>query len=122
MDDLELTKRCAMAMEYFDVLEWSKATHISSPSAMAARRFPTSPFENYDPLTDDQQAMALVKRFRLAIHPPNPEGPRKYHKEWTVEHVESQMGESSTDLNRAVCMCVAAHIPARLSAPVAAEK
>jgi len=55
---------------------------------------------DYDPLHDDAQAMALVKKLRLSVEYQGvPSG-----FNW---HVMSAMVSSSADLNRAIVECVA---------------
>ena len=97
MTDLELTKRCAEAMgigveESHGVL------------AAYAKHDQHLVMEVYDPLHDDAQVMALVKKFELAVAwswahrisvQPKPEDdePIKHHC-------------THTDLNRAIVECV----------------
>jgi hypothetical protein len=83
MTDAEIVRKCAEAM--FDALEWEQRLFA------------------YDPLHDDAQAMALVKRFKLWIMP---------HYEglaWLVSDANDtdKYQSSSDDLNRAICECVA---------------
>jgi hypothetical protein len=54
----------------------------------------------FDPLHDDEQAMALVKKFGLTIY-----GPRK-DIDWRVGTPSIDTTESP-DLNRAIVECVA---------------
>ena len=56
MTDLEMTKLCAEAMG-IKASDWDNEYHGSIPPAKPP----------YDPLLDDAQAMALVKRFCLDI-------------------------------------------------------
>lgn len=51
-----------------------------------------------DPLHDDAQAMALVKKFRIQIDP--------YDDQWNVAIV-GKSAALTEDLNRAICLCVA---------------
>ena len=90
MTDLELTRLCAEAM--FDRLEWEQ------------RLF------NYDPLHDDAQAMALVKKFRLLIElNPNILGRqvRVSGSEIASDIPPFDKCNYETALNRAICECVA---------------
>ena len=84
MTDLEITRLCAEAM--FTPLEWEQRL-----------------FE-YDPLHDDAQAMALVKKFLLSIDPAQPIG-------WHVAKQETKFFDAAyaheDDLNHAICECVA---------------
>jgi hypothetical protein len=57
-------------------------------------------FERYDPLNNDEQAMALVKRFNLQI--------RRDGDEWEVGRgPHGGCDGFGTDLNRAIVECVA---------------
>lgn len=112
MTDLEMTKLCAeaMAFEFMSAEgtglivisdeppEWAKPIAVGGKTAIP-----------YDPLHDDAQAMALVKRFAL-----HPETPMNNDGLWTVEayqwrgttlHVVSC--SENADLNRAIVECVA---------------
>ena len=93
MTDLEITKRCAEAMELRD---------ISSHDERSVW-FYDKGVDNvlrYDPLHDDAQAMALVKKLGLHIvfQPMCPDT-------WRVDDTEKDA--ASPDLNRAICLCVA---------------
>lgn len=59
---------------------------------------------SYDPLQDDEQAMALVKKFRIHINP--------WAQGWeaSIAPPEAQnclSHATNADLNRAICECVA---------------
>lgn len=54
----------------------------------------------YSPLTDDAQAMALVRKFRLYID-------GMLLPDWTVA-ATGGYSACNVDLNRAICLCVAA--------------
>ena len=89
MTDLEITKLCAEAMGLMPVSYY--------------------PDENYDPLHDDAQCFALVKKFQVVI-----EREMRNTREFAVTVFPSRgFGASvssvrnSTDLNRAICECVA---------------
>ena len=87
MTDLEMIKKCAEKMgidaERVGLNEWSNRP--------------------YDPLHDDAQAMALVKKFYLSIirNDKTPDVP----PHWTVTD-KTWLG-ISPDLNRAIVECVA---------------
>ena len=89
MTDLELTKRCAEAMG----LNYNiSGEYISiAPSGEGAK------FWRYDPLHDDAQAMALVKKFRLES---------SFGIEWTVIGGDPVARAQNQDLNRAIVLCV----------------
>ena len=88
MTDGEMTKLCALAMG----VEWE---HLI-------------PRSTYHPLTDDAQAMALVKKFHLMIRPPD--GVEDY--EWSAIDLNGD-GISSKDLSRAIVECVARSVAIR---------
>lgn len=95
MDDLEITKACALAMGGI-------ATEL--PDFEGLWLVGNNSY-SYDPLTNDAQAMALVKRFGLHIT-------RLSSADWSVVHFPK--GKSRTDsdaihaiLNAAICECVA---------------
>ena len=81
MTDVEMVKRCAGAMGYMADVDWVEP--------------------KYDPLHNDAQAMALVKKFRLDIE-------RCDDGEFMVTWGE-KLGNfvKSPDLNRAIVECVA---------------
>lgn len=76
MTDLELTKLCADAM---GLTSWHDKSYW------------------YEPLTNDSQAMALVKKFKLDI-----EWMGTDTDLWRVEYAHSD-----ESLNRAICKCIA---------------
>ena len=93
MTDLELTKLCAEAMGYLPK-EWSQSIKVPEQLLCDGRL--------YDPLHDDAQAMALVKKFKLRSICVNDNG----SDNWSVSRgfMESAM---NPDLNRAIVECVA---------------
>jgi hypothetical protein len=96
MDDLTITRLCAEAMGVED-------------NCMSAGRDASSMFL-YDPLHDDAQAMALVKRLRIRIIFPKAPGCAAAIDEWYSDHkIESVhfISRKDDDLNRAICECVA---------------
>lgn len=90
MTDLEMTKLCAEAMGWIE----------------KARRYGMK----IDPLHDDAQAMALVKKFHISIGAPFPDTPQ-----WECEiggrflpsGIKPFYGWATKDLNRAIVMSVA---------------
>lgn len=101
MTDLEITKLCAEAMG-LDKFQWQTGGIVT------ASHLPILTLDgriDYDPLNDDAQAMALVKRFGL--HQIFEGG----HKRWHVSFNAEDRGVRNVDLNRAICECVA-HIQA----------
>lgn len=91
MTDLEMTKLCAEAMEI--------------QCSVMAGTVRSDPYHNveYNPLHDDAQAMALVKKFKLFVnHSDVDESP--YWK--TAPHGRG-VTTCNSDLNRAIVECVA---------------
>ena len=86
MNDLDITRLCAEAMGLTVVMQ------------LGEWRFPRTQSEHslYDPLHDDAQAMALVKRFAKVIV-------RRKGGDWSVNLDCAR----ASDLNRAICECVA---------------
>ena len=85
MTDLEITRLCAIA-------------YGISVDGMGGILLPLSAF---DPLHDDAQAMALVKKFKLDLWWPFSDAP-----EWHCADINSKYTHNA-DLNRAICECVA---------------
>lgn len=106
MSDLEMTKLCAQAMGYHIRPEPSGKQY---DSVLVKETVGHDPHPDvYDPLTDDAQAMALVKRFNMDCFIP-PHVRERGYMEWVAR---CEMGErlftaSSVDLNRAIVECVA---------------
>ncbi len=102
MTDLEMTKLCAEAMGYRICIHAGFTSRIGVYAA-ADGDF----LKEYDPLTNDAQAMALVKKFRLRVEPGHLNKDR-----WLVSKGETigditQSLVDSLDLNRAIAECVA---------------
>lgn len=98
MGDLEIVKACAEAMG-FETLTYAGMVYI----AMNARGQAGS---KYDPLHDDAQCLALVKKLELRLQEPEtqPSADRRWRVTcWTPLKTVAQ----NVDLNRAVCECVA---------------
>lgn len=85
MTDLEMTRLCAEAMELTPL---DRCDEFGD--------------DQYDPLTDDAQAMALVKRFGLDI---TRNGPTPEDVAWFVDCGSIYAWEPN--LNRAIVTCVA---------------
>lgn len=94
MTDLEMTRLCAEAMG-FDNLVYSDGWPFTYREAFGS----VAMADKYTPLTNDAQAMALVKKFRLFI-----DGSRESY--WQV-HCAPDYGSFNSDLNRAIVECVA---------------
>lgn len=91
MTDLEIVKKCAEKMGAYSERAASMIEFDAWADAM-----------HYDPLHDDAQAMALVKSLRLTCMAAPMAG-------WLVHggQDEAFTSKQSTDLNRAICECVA---------------
>ncbi len=100
LTDLKMTKLCAEAMgialttDHHDEcwFHWPAHSPMISP---------------YDPLHDDAQEMALVKRFWIAVYRYQSDG-------WCAEHRGTYA--DNRDLNRAIVECVAKMQYAKVSA------
>lgn len=105
MDDLEMTKLCAHAMGIVvEVCNYAGGREFLVITESAYR---------YNPLHDDEQAMALVKKMNLYISPPGvnqyaPQGWFARSRKTSKNGVRGGgvMGFSQ-DINRAICLCVA---------------
>ena len=110
MTDLEITKLCAEAMglqhhvprDAFDGEFWVMVIGYSIEDIPFVSR--------YDPLHDDAQAMALVKKFHLQINIWNELSTARGLLEagwWRVDSQSQNVTARHGDLNRAICECVA---------------
>ena len=95
MTDLELTKLCADAMGY------KAEPHPNR--ILGTKLMWVANNGNWNPLIDDAQAMALVKKFVLRINR-NRGMPEKWAVNSRRNYEDIQL---SDDLNRAICQCVA---------------
>jgi len=91
MTDLEMTRLCAEARE----LDWCGAKYSDGLHVFTGRG---NYHKLYDPLHDDAQAMALVKKFAVCIT-------LLANTYWEVVSVMTTA--RSVDLNRAIVECVA---------------
>jgi hypothetical protein len=91
MTDLEMIKKCAEKMGLDLGPEWDQGFVMLGGHS-------GKPMTLYDPLHDDAQAMALVKKFYLAICRNTPY--------WDVRHVDGDEPGCDTNLNRAIVECV----------------
>ena len=95
MTDLEITRLCAEAIGY---TKWG-AHHGDMPGF-------TKETGIYNPLHDDAQAMALVKKLRLRIGAVLVSKGDEPGQDWMVEKNNNAFS-TGPDLNRAICECVA---------------
>ena len=94
MTDLEITQLCSEAIGYRPGL---------AEEYREGRRWRTW---QYDPLHDNAQAMALVKKFRLDIESPLAY-PSSMKDPWIVRSDDHPVQKAiAEDLNRAICECV----------------
>ncbi len=101
MTDLAMTKRCAQAMD----VPVGKVPNVNGNLTYQAQHAPI--YLEYDPLHDDAQAMALVKKLRLSVGP-NAEHPDRWWTAWTNEApFEEYQCADAVELNRAIVECVA---------------
>lgn len=105
MTDVEMTKLCAQAMGYREVEEHD-GYRVIADRVYLLHGNPVSGYNLYDyqPVVDDAQAMALVKRLELQILPPG-NSPSSKKKNWYVWCGRNLAFD--TDLNHAICECVA---------------
>ena len=101
LSDLEITRACAEAMGY--VIDENTSASFSYTAIWVKR--PDAPPGIYYPLVDDAQAMALVKNKYLSIDLGS--------DAWFVRAPydalinENNRVAAHSDLNRAICECVA---------------
>src|SRR5690242_935885 len=113
MTDLDMVKSCAKAMGYIerddsnDEVMWDHQQPEHQISVIDPHAAPIRSIIDYDPLNNDGQAMALVKKHYLEITPHNDGS----HIVFIVRRFGtlSKPGPSteSDDLNRAIVQCVA---------------
>lgn len=108
MTDLEMTKLCAEAMSLTLLPAYRKGTILYDEGQHDWNGLMYSRDGNhlfiqsgaYDPLHDDAQAMALVKKFDLNLQPD--------HEGWCVsDYTGDKVETRNADLNRAIVECVA---------------
>lgn len=100
MTDLEITRLCAEAMGgHLIGTEWIVPRFVAHGTPPEANLY-SMPV--YDPLHDDAQVMALVKRFHILIG--NLSIADRFHFTASVDAVR---WHKNLDLNRAICECVA---------------
>ena len=103
MTDLEMVKKCAERMG----INYSLEDEYGNTDCGVFWKDPSDYYitSEYDPLTDDAQAMALVKKFELEICI----GVRFGDDGWLVSGERGNLLHEvwSKDLNRAIVECVA---------------
>ncbi len=69
MGDLEMTRLCADAMGYHEYVNPDRRAPLPvSPCILVLKMDENATRELYEPLTNDAQTFALIKRFSLQIH------------------------------------------------------
>ena len=98
MTDLEITKACAEAMGYELVQGCEDEVRIHFIKNYGRANGPGRP---YDPLHDDAQAMALVKKFHLELT-------CGLNDIWIASNrgTTDYVSGNNSDLNRAICECI----------------
>lgn len=95
MTDLEMVRKCAERMGFAWSESWAQIIEVAeNTDKMIAHPI------LYNPLIDDKQAMALVKKFDLKLQKVSEHQCRT----WMVN---DDLETSHFDLNRAICECVA---------------
>ena len=109
MNDLDITNLCAEAMGYR--LTGGPCSEPAVRVEIQVELSGKSHFREiaFDPLHDDAQAMALVKKLDLSI---DRGGQATHQPWWGVRAVGIRMVHNN-DLNRAICECVAKMMKAR---------
>jgi len=108
MTDLEITRKCAEAMG----LDWRLPTspkvlaHPHSALQYADDSSGEIYWRIYDPLNNDAQAMALVKKFELCLNCATP-GAILEWEAWYGDIDANQLSvANSPALNQAICECI----------------
>ena len=98
MGDLEMVRKCAEVMQ----VELCERHSHDWPHYFDAARGEWGEDVRYDPLTNDAQAMELVKKFDLEIRRPHSD------EWWVMGNGLYGASVGDADLNRAIVRCVAA--------------
>ena len=94
----EMTKLCAEAMGL---------SHQSWDNGNYFIVLGDSSYQRYDPIHDDAQAMALVKKFRLGINASNDDYQVWCQSGLITPELSGKTCTFNADLNRAIVECVA---------------
>ena len=101
MTDLEITRLCAEAMGI-------TVRQSAVRGTIMRWCYTDGNVEKwYQPLYDDAQAMALVKKFRLIVEPKLGFGLLSIHPAGSGPEISIGVGKYAANLNRAICECVA---------------
>jgi len=99
VEDLEMIKKCADRMDYKVALDIHGTFFLVTDGTKQPHRF------DYNPLTDDAQAMALVKKYGIHIF-------RDENLDWSAKITDRKTQRLVAaafrypDLNRAIVECV----------------
>ncbi len=110
MTDSEINRLCAVAMGWHTGPLASKVVPYKVNDCAIIAGNDRGGESVYDPLHDDAQCFALVKKFRLRIAPMILCTSKGNSKTWMAEYCTDSAlygYESGADLNRAICECVA---------------
>lgn len=108
MSDLEITRLCAESIGLKQYTEGGIPQDSSEHSIYVWDDRRDCNYSNYDPLHDDAQAMALVKKFRLNIaYIGIKETDETRSVEWWCMDVSQKCEAPGDTPNRAICECVA---------------
>jgi len=99
LTDLEITRLCAKAMGLLD----EGVAPTGNGRTIWVRPDGNAQHYMYNPLGDDAQCFALVKRFEMRLQ--EPEG--AHDPRWRVTMWNPRIVSQDKDLNRAICECVA---------------
>ena len=108
MTDLEITRACAEAMSLNAVVD----ERVRSSRRVFIFDVADSVWEDssyhtlYEPLRNDAQAMALVKKFKLNVGIGSADHARLWSAHWIPQEGKRCVAHSS-NLNRAICECIA---------------
>ena len=105
LSDLAITQACARALGYREYVNPDKRAPLPvAPCILVLKMDENATRELYDPLTDDAQCMALVKRFGIGFDPTRGE-------DFASAAIRDEHGTMlifcDPSLNRAICLCVA---------------
>lgn len=94
MDDLTITRLCAEASE-ISIIAWDEKSVTIEDSG-----------EIYNPLHDDAQAMALMKKFEIETVYPSDKRDGVHVTIW-ISGKPLHASSVRDNLNRAICLCIA---------------
>ncbi len=120
MTDLEITRLCAEAIGVeMKVRKVIRRTLVGGSVTEHTEKYAETLVDvcDYDPLTNDAQAMELVRKFNLFIEAPDTPVSRMWHAFcWLDPAHEKNVYSASESLNHAICVCVANMQQAKASA------